>query len=279
MEAPRPASIEPPPAANSFAPEPAQPPTPGPPPPGAQSFPANPALSANAAQLPYPVAELPPLPTAPPQHPGTPAPPAPEAPRPAALLRFAPPALHLLAALLTVGGLLLPLFQVEDRLRQFVDGHLVVTETAWGVTMQVPGQEAVERAGVPFGIPLVAAVVLLVVAAVAALSRPGRELGRWLVGASAVFTAGVVFTVGMNRFELTFAGDTDGLDTVTAAGMWLLIVATVLAAVAAVVAYLPFRRPGWSDPSLAYADTPTPPSGVAITVLPPDDEEPRPPLP
>ena len=31
----------------------------------------------------------------------------------------------------------------------------------------------------------------------------------------------------------------------------------------------------WADPDLAYADTPTPPIGVAITVLPPDPDEQR----
>ena len=67
----------------------------------------------------------------------------------------------------------------------------------------------------------------------------------------------------------------DGVDleVVVASGMWLLIVATALAGVAAVLAHLP-TNDGWADPSLAYADTPTPPSGVAITVLPPEPELP-----
>jgi hypothetical protein len=84
----------------------------------------------------------------------------------------------------------------------------------------------------------------------------------------------VVTTVGMSGLGWSAMADGMDLEVVTAAGMWLLIGATVLAAVAAVLAYLPaWRRTGddWADPTLAYADTPTPPTGVAITVLPPEE--------
>jgi len=82
----------------------------------------------------------------------------------------------------------------------------------------------------------------------------------------------------MGRFELVaIAGEEVGLEVSTGLGMWLLTLATVLAAGAAVLAHLPAlrhpRNPGWADPAVAYADTPTPPSGVAITVLPPEDED------
>ena len=120
-------------------------------------------------------------------------------------------------------------------------------------------------------------IVGIVVLAAAAFSRPGRGVTRWLLSTGAVFMTGVVATIGMGRFDLeAMAGDQTKLEVTTGPGMWLLIVATVLGAGAAVLAHLPLRAaagsPGWADPALAYADTPTPPSGVAITVLPPDEE-------
>jgi hypothetical protein len=144
--------------------------------------------------------------------------------------------------------------------------------------MELPGQAPVDQAGSPVGVPVLIAVVVLVVAALAGFSRAGRGAGRWLIAGGAVFTAGVVATVGMSGIGLSAVGDGLDLEVTIAPGMWLLIAGALLAAAAAVVAHLPFRKP-WADPALAYADTPTPPSGVAITVLPPDDETPRPPLP
>jgi hypothetical protein len=128
------------------------------------------------------------------------------------------------------------------------------------------------------GIPVIIAIVVLAVASFAAFARPDRGLSRWLLSAGALFTAGVVTTIGVARFELAaIAGEEVGLEVSTGPGMWLLALATVLATVAAVLAYLPLRNagrnPGWADPAVAYADTPTPPSGVAITVLPPDEPD------
>ncbi|WP_309235290.1 hypothetical protein [Amycolatopsis sp. SID8362] len=220
---------------------------------------------------PFPVAQLPGLPPQPPQP--TPVEPAePAKPAPAGVLRFLPPVLALLAALLTVAGTLLPLFRVQEQLnirQRAFETRLAITQTAWGTSIEIPGQDATERAGAPLGVPLVLAAVLLLAAAFVAFSRPVR--GRWLIGGAAVFTAGVVSTVAMNRFELSaLVGDVD-LEVVTGAGMWLLALGTAVAVAAAVVAHLALRKRDWADPAVAYADTPTPPSGVAITVLPPEE--------
>ncbi|WP_244170049.1 hypothetical protein [Amycolatopsis tolypomycina] len=229
--------------------------------------------------LPFPVAEIPGIPTpALPPAPQAAPPPAPTAPSP--WFRFGPPFLAAVAALLAVGGCFLPLFQMFQELdfRQgFVDARLTITQTAWGNRIQVTGQPPTDRPALPVGIPVVVAIVVLAVAAFAGFSRPERGLSRWLLSAGAVFTAGVVTTIGMGRFELAaIAGEEVALEVSTGAGMWLLVAAAVLAAGAAVVAYLPNRAPGWADPAVAYADTPTPPSGVAITVLPPEEpEDPR----
>jgi hypothetical protein len=255
--------------AESFAPPPAAP------------FPR----PAEPAQLPYPVAELPGSATAAPQ-----AEPAVElelepepgplpAPAPSELLRFVPPVLAAVAALLTVAGCFLPLFRIQQHVtigQRFFEAQLTITQTAWNTVIEIPGQDAAERPAAPLGIPLVIVAVVLAVAAFTAFSRPGRGLARWLVSASAVFTAGVVVTVGMSRFEWSALVGIGELEAVTGLGMWLLVLAAVLAAAAGVVAYLPgWQRAGedWADPAIAYTDTPTPPSGVAITVLPPDAED------
>lgn len=238
-------------------------------------------------QLPFPVAELPTVAAPPPPAPAPAQAPAPEPPA-SRLPRHLPAVLAALAALLAVGGCFLPLFRMLQELsfRQgFGDAQLTITETAWGNRIEVSGQEPTDRPGVPVGIPVIVAIVLLAAAAFAAFSRPGRGLTRWLLSAGAVFAAGVVTTVAMFRFELAaIAGEEVDLEVTTGPGMWLLALAAVTAAAAAVVAHLPLlghlRDPAWADPAVAYADTPTPPSGVAITVLPPDepDEPDEPPL-
>jgi hypothetical protein len=244
-----------------------------------------------AEQLPFPVAELPgsataipspqrpPLPLLPPPAPDPPARPTPipaaEA-VPSGFLRFLPPVLTAVAAFMTAAGCFLPLFLLQQHVgvrQRFFEAQLTVTETAWGNRIEMPGQDAVDQGGSPFGIPLILAVLVLAVAAFTAFSRPGHGAGRWLIGAGAFFTAGVVTTVGMTGPGWSAMAEGVDLEVSTASGMWLLIGATALAAVAAVLAYLPAwrRTEDWADPSLAYADTPTPPTGVAITVLPPEE--------
>lgn len=268
VEAPRPDDVEP--GAGAPLDPPAQPllfpvaEAPGPP-----GEPEPPEL------LPFAVAELPGTPPAPEPEP-EPREPEPE-PRPTAP-RFVPAVLTTLATLLAAGGCFLPLFRIQQHVnarQQFFEAELSITQTAWGSTIEIPGQETAERLGAPVGVPLLLAVVLLAAAALTAFSRPGRA-ARWLVGAGAVFTAGVVLTVGMSGFEWSELADGEDLEVVVAAGMWSLIAAAVLAAGAAVVTALPLRRGSggdWADPALAYADTPTPPTGVAITVLPPEEPD------
>ncbi|WP_318305886.1 hypothetical protein [Amycolatopsis solani] len=265
-------------ASDASQPAPSEFPVEGPRSPGAAApLEFAPDASQPSLPAPFPVAQLPGLPPQPPQPPQQAPVEAAEAPAatPAAgLLRFLPPALALLAALLTVVGTLLPLFRVQEELsirQRAFETRLSITQTAWGTTIEIPGQDVTDRAGAPLGVPLVLAAVLLFVAAFTAFSRSRK--GRWLIGAGAAFTAGVVTTVGMNRFELSALVGTVDLEVVTAAGMWVLILATAAAVAAAVVAQLPRRNRDWADPAVAYADTPTPPSGVAITVLPPEEPD------
>jgi hypothetical protein len=197
------------------------------------------------------------------------------------VLRFLPPALAVVAAFMAALGSFLPLFRIRQQLgagREFLDSQMTVTQTAWGSTYELPGQEMVDQSGSPVGIPLLIAVVLLTAAALTAFARPEHRLGRWLIGTGAVFTAGVVTTVGMSGIGWSVMAGDDRLAVDTGPGMWLLIAGTVVAAAAAVLAHLPVRNyvtGDWADPAVAYADTPTPPSGVAITVLPPEPEDDR----
>ncbi|WP_410596014.1 hypothetical protein [Amycolatopsis sp. lyj-23] len=268
--------------AEAPSPEPLPPVTGPPPQDHPRPFPAAVPPLQPVARLPYPVAHIPGA--APAAEPATepPADPPPVTATAPALLRFVSPALAILSALLTALGVFLPLFLIRETLggdRSF-DAEVSITETAWGHIFELPGQEATEQAGSPLGLPLLCAAVLLVVAAVVALLRPDRPLGRWLVAAGAVFGAGVVFTIATDGIGWGAGPAGAGVDVTVGPGMWLAVAGTVAAVAAAVLAHLP-RRPGWADPAVAYADTPTPPSGVAITVLPPDedgDEHPGPPL-
>ncbi|MEV7091680.1 hypothetical protein AB0M80_02440 [Amycolatopsis sp. NPDC051045] len=230
------------------------------------------------ASLPYPVAHIP---GAVQPHPQAEQPQAPLPPPPAPVLRFLPPTLAVVAAFMAALGSFLPLFRIRQQLgagQQFLDSQMVVTETAWGSTFELPGQEIADQSGSPVGIPLLIAVVLLTAAALTTFSRPDHRLGRWLLAAGAVFAAGVVTTIGMSGIGWSVMTGDDRLEVDTAPGMWLLIAGTVVAAAAAVLAHLPVRTYAtgdWADPAVAYADTPTPPSGVAITVLPPEPEDDR----
>ncbi|MEU5257684.1 hypothetical protein [Amycolatopsis sp. NPDC021455] len=269
------------------APRPAQPPQPAEPPPASLPFPVAqiPGAPQQPAGTPQQAAWPPQTPTEPPQQAVWPSQPVPGAPQPAdppmGALRFLPAALVAVAAVLAALGAFLPLFLVQQHIGagRLVEGaDVTVVQSAWGTSYQFPGQEATDAAGSPVGIPLLAAVVLLTAAAYVAAARPVRALARALIVAGAAFTAGAVATVSMNGVGWSAMGDQIELDVVVAPGLWLLIGATLVAVVAAVVAHLAVRQAGgtagWADPAVAYADTPTPPSGVAITVLPPDDDRP-----
>ncbi|MEU4252541.1 hypothetical protein AB0F15_34570 [Amycolatopsis sp. NPDC026612] len=242
------------------------------------AFTGPPSAPLQPAPLPYPVAQIPGAATAAPPPVAEP----PEAPAPAPpvpLLRFVPPVLAVIAAVMTALGSFLPLFRIRQQIgsgQQFLDNPMIVTETAWGSSFEIPGQEVTDQTGSPVGIPLLIAVVLLVAAALTLFPRTSHRLGRRLIAAGAAFTAGVVITVAMSGIGWSALAGGGELEVATAPGMWLLIAGTVAAAAAAAVAYLPARgrfAGDWADPAVAYADTPTPPAGVAITVLPPEPGE------
>jgi hypothetical protein len=180
------------------------------------------------------------------------------------------------AALLVLGAVFLPLFQVEQHVtaqQTFFTPKLVFTETAWSSRVSAEGNESVEQPAAPVGIPVVIAVALLAAAAVFGFSRTSR-VGHRLTAAGTSFAAGTALTIGMSGFGWSSGFGREGLDVSLGLGLWLLIAGVVAGVAATVAGYLPIRAPDgdWADPTLAYADTPTPPSGIAVTVLPPEPE-------
>lgn len=182
------------------------------------------------------------------------------------------PALTTLVAVLTVAGSFLPLFRREEPFGSGTSETVSSVTGAWRYTFRFPGQEELSTPTAPVGIPLLLAGALLLLAAVLGVSRPGPTASRTALVAT-VFQLGTVCTVGMLGAN-ALAGSTRAQVTL-GTGMWLLIAGALVAAVAAVQS---FRAPGspsgpaWADPDAAYADTETPPSGVVITVLPPDGD-------
>ena len=208
----------------------------------------------------------------------------PPAPEPAAAPpRVLVPVLVTFGALLVLGACFLPLFRIEQHVtaqQTFFTPKLIFTETAWSSQVSAEGNEAVEQPAAPVGIPLVVAVAVLAAAAVFGFSRRGR-LGHRLAVAGASFAAGIAATIGMSGFGWSSGLGDQGLEVSLGLGMWSLIAGVAVAVAAVVLGYLPAREPDdWSDPALAYADTPTPPTGfvaptvdgpgVSITVLPPE---------
>ncbi|MEA5362055.1 hypothetical protein VA596_21145 [Amycolatopsis sp., V23-08] len=198
------------------------------------------------------------------------------------------PVLVAFAALLVLGACFLPLFRIEQHLspqQTFFTPKLIFTETAWSSQVSAQGNETVEQPAAPVGIPLVIAVVVLGAGAVFGFSRWGR-LGHRLAVVGASFAAGTTLTIGMSGYGWSSGLGDQTLDVSLGLGLWSVIAGVVVAVVAVVLGYLPARAPDdWADPALAYADTPTPPAGfalptvedadgVAITVLPPEPQEP-----
>ncbi|WP_410668509.1 hypothetical protein [Amycolatopsis sp. cmx-4-68] len=188
---------------------------------------------------------------------------------------FLVPALAVLAVVLTVAGAFLPLFRSVEPIGSGADDVIRSVMGAWAIRYKFPGHDEISSSSAPVGLPLLVASAILLAAAVlgirqAATRRPGPAAGRTtLVGAA--FLLGAVATVGMLGTRLSDAGRTRA-ETTLGLGLWLLVAAALAAAVAAVLSLRERAagRPEWADPDVAYADTTTPPSGVAITVLPPE---------
>ncbi|MFJ7210416.1 hypothetical protein [Amycolatopsis sp. NPDC098790] len=172
--------------------------------------------------------------------------------------------LVLVATALTVVGTFLPFFRTEQVIGLEPSGLARTTTRAWRIDYTFPGQGEISSPSAPLGVPLLLAAAILLAALVLGLVTRRPAFRTTLVGAA--FLAGAVCTVVVQGMRSLFDDNRLEVSTTPLAGTWVLLAAVAVAGVAAGLA----RPRGWADPEAAYADTPTPPSGVAITVLPPE---------
>ena len=188
---------------------------------------------------------------------------------------FLAPAFVALALALTIAGTFLPFFRTDQQTGEEPTRSIV---GAWRIDFTFPGRAEISSPSAPLGLPLVLASAILLAALVlgirqAATHHPGAAASRTASGGAA-FLAGAVCTIGMQGAGQLLGDGPRLTETTLLAGMWVLLAAVLAAAAAAV---LSLRRPAagrpeWADPVVAFADTTTPPSGVAITVLPPEGD-------
>lgn len=178
---------------------------------------------------------------------------------------FLAPVLAGVATALTVVGTFLPFFRTEQPVGLEPSGIAQTTLRAWRIDYSFPGQGEMTSPSAPLGVPLLLAAAILLAAAVLGVvtRRPARRTA--LVGAA--FLAGAVCTIAVQGIRSLFENSGLQVSTTPLAGTWVLLAAVAVAAGAALSQW---GVRGWADPEAAYADTPTPPSGVVITVLPPE---------
>ncbi|GAA0264317.1 hypothetical protein GCM10010492_76690 [Saccharothrix mutabilis subsp. mutabilis] len=146
------------------------------------------------------------------------------------------------------------------------------TTTGWATTSEPAG---LARLGgsVQYGVPLViAAVLLLVAAALAFLREPQRQAARYAAVVATGLLAGSVWTTAMVVAVWLTPPVEDARTTLeykTGAGLWSLVAAVLVAVVGTVF----LLRRGVPEPEGAVVhavvdDTDTPPMGIQVAVLP-----------
>lgn len=189
--------------------------------------------------------------------------------------RFLAPVLTALTLALTVAGAFLPFYRTDQPAGIGSPGTVRTVVGPWGLRFTFPGQDEISSPSAPSGVSLLLASAILLAALVlasrqAATRRPSAATTRTALVAAA-FLAGVVCTIVLQSTRGLFEEARVPTETTLLAGTWVLIAAVPIAAAGA-IALFGRRRPEWADPAAAFADTTTPPSGVAITVLPPEDD-------
>ncbi|MBB5959345.1 hypothetical protein FHS29_005965 [Saccharothrix tamanrassetensis] len=157
------------------------------------------------------------------------------------------------------------------------DSRFGYTTTGWSVTT-----EPISLAGfaptAQFGVPIVIAAVLLVVAAALVfLPEHQKQAARYTaIGATGVLVGSVwtTFMVVSAWLSPSFRGERTPLESEYGAGLWLLVAAGVVAVVATVLLHAKPRQPAPEGPIVhrlvddADTDTDTPPFGTSVPVLP-----------
>lgn len=182
-------------------------------------------------------------------------------------------ALVVLALGLTIAGTFLPFIRTEQAVGTGPGESMYTIAGAWRIDYAFPGQAEQTSPSAPLGLPLLLASALLLAALVLTL-RPAGPAARRTTLVAAAFLAGAVCTIGVQGAGHLFDNGRSETVTTIQAGLWVLLAAALSAAGAAVLSHRTpaASRPEWADPTVAFTDTTTPPSGVAITVLPPEDD-------
>ncbi|CAL9383189.1 hypothetical protein SUDANB95_01099 [Actinosynnema sp. ALI-1.44] len=169
----------------------------------------------------------------------------------------------------------LPLFSVGTPLGG--DDRFGFITTGW-VTTSEPAGLGWLGGSAQYGVPLViAAVLLLVAAALAFLPEPQRQAARYAAVVATGLLAGSVWTTAMVVAAWLTPPVEDVSTTMeykTGAGLWLLVAAVLVAVVGTVF----LLRRGVPEPEGAVVhvvvdDTDTPPMGIQVAVLPTTGEK------
>ncbi|MCS7481894.1 hypothetical protein ACFFQW_34685 [Umezawaea endophytica] len=173
----------------------------------------------------------------------------------------------LAGAVLTAAGSSRPLYETTRIDSGYRSAYRV---TLWASEYTTPdGVTATEDAKVLFGVPVVVAAALLVLTAVLVLASarlPARVALAARVGsvAAAGLLVGAVWSVGQNVLASTETSDLVGGKLVATAGsgMWLLVVAAVVAVAGCLLVQRRPEEPVYQLPD--DDDTDTPPMGIPI---------------
>ncbi|NUT96212.1 MAG: hypothetical protein HOY78_29715 [Saccharothrix sp.] len=179
--------------------------------------------------------------------------------------------LLVLAGATAVVATFLPLGSVGTSLGG--DDRFGFTMTSWATTSE-PAGLAWLGGSAQYGVPVVIAAVLLVVAlALAFLPEPQRQVARYTAVAATALLAGSVWTTVMSVAAWLTPPVSDARTTLeyeTGPGLWVLV-ASVVVAVLGTVFLLRRPEPVVEGPVvrvLVDPDTDTPPLGIQVAVLP-----------
>ncbi|MFI9817984.1 hypothetical protein [Saccharothrix variisporea] len=153
------------------------------------------------------------------------------------------------------------------------DDRFGFTMTSWATTSEPAGLVWLGGSA-QYGVPVVIAAVLLVVAAALVfLPEPQRQAARYTAVAATALLAGAVWTTVMAVAAWLTPPVTDvrtSIEYETGAGVWVLV-ASVVVAVVGTVFLLRRSEPVAEAPVvrvLVDPDTDTPPLGIQVAVLP-----------
>lgn len=203
-------------------------------------------------------------------------------------LRVTAAVLAFVALVLVVASSFLPLYEGELTIDAFDSSEtLEVTFTPWDVDYSreeldnAPGNE-IPRTGYPIvfaAVAMACAAAACWYAATPGASRTASRVAGVFTSVSSAFLIGTFWTIailvstGVNNI-IMLGTSSSGLETDATylAGYWLLLIATLASFVAAVLSFIPARRPAWQPmppPQPVNPYVSTPPYGIALPMTAP----------